>query len=189
MKKLLSVLLVVSMVLAPINSRISFADETASNENEQSWSQKLEKLWNMTKSGSIKATEVAKDFSGKALNETKKAGHALWISATEFAKLASEGAAYLYVLAAENPQFSIPVVLGGTAVTAAGIILYLISKNRKPIAKNNKWTEENALKVQLLNELLKSIMNARMAAITYDEGFVERQEALQRSLVGIFPSE
>ena len=88
MKKILSVLLAVSIMVTPLVSRVGFAEETLSQEaeKEQSWFQKV-------------------------LNETKKVGNAGWLSTKEIANMASKGAAWLYELAATNPEFSIVAVL------------------------------------------------------------------------------
>ena len=62
MKKILSVLLAVSIMATPLVSRVGFAEETLSQEaeKEQSWFQKV-------------------------LNETKKVGNAGWLSTKEIA--------------------------------------------------------------------------------------------------------
>ena len=62
MKKILSVLLAVSIMATPLVSRVSFAEETLSQEaeKERSWFQKV-------------------------LNETKKVGNAGWLSTKEIA--------------------------------------------------------------------------------------------------------
>ena len=92
MKKLLSVLLAVSIMATPLVSRVSVAtweyeEETLPQEaeKEQSWFQKV-------------------------LNETKKAGTAGWLSKKEIANIASIGAELLYELMASDPQLIITTV-------------------------------------------------------------------------------
>ena len=84
MKKLLSVLLAVSIMATPLVSRVGFAEEILYQEaeKEQSWFQKF-------------------------LNETKKAGNAGWLYTKEFVSIASKGSAWIYELVAAYPKFSI----------------------------------------------------------------------------------
>ena len=87
MKKLLSVLLAISIIATPLVSRVGFAEETLSKETEkeQSWFQKF-------------------------LNETKKAGNVGWLSTKEFISIPSKGVEWLYKLITEDPKFSISIV-------------------------------------------------------------------------------
>ena len=93
MKKILSVLLAVSIMATPLVSRVSVA----------TWEYEEETL--------PQEAEKERSWFQKVLNETKKVGNAGWLSTKEIANMASKGAAWLYELAATNPEFSIVAVL------------------------------------------------------------------------------
>ena len=92
MKKLLSVLLAVSIMAMPLVSRVSVA----------TWEYEEEKL--------PQEAEKEQSWFQKVLNETKKAGTTRWLSKKEIATIASIGAELLYELMASDPQLIITTV-------------------------------------------------------------------------------
>ena len=126
MKKLLSVLLALSMVLAPINSRISFADETELNGTVLNETEINKTVLNGTE---LNGTELNETSDGEVsdllkINEPSLYKR-LWqgvksgtIKATE---IATEIALFIYDLAVEvatDPQFDVITTLWATTIFA-----------------------------------------------------------------------
>lgn len=105
MKKLLSVLLVVSMVLAPINSRVSFADETASNETDYEQGYEL----NETSDGQVSdLSKINEPSLCKRLWQGVKSGFTIFPNAFFF----------MYDAVAADPQFTIVTTLWAATIFA-----------------------------------------------------------------------
>ncbi len=163
MKKILSVLLAVSIMATPLVSRVGFAEETLSQEaeKEQSWFQKV-------------------------LNETKKVGNAGWLSAKEFANIAFKGAAWLYELAATNPEFSIV-----TALQVLIIFTIVHAKNKffgqmniiNEAAKNlNKNSETLLSIIDILQKMVEDTQTMITNQELRNEFFGKSMERLQEEL-------
>ena len=158
MKKLLSILLAFSIMATPLVSRVSFAEEILPQEaeKEQSWFQKV-------------------------LNETKKAGTAGWLSAKEFANIAFKGAAWLYELAATNPEFSIvtalQVLIIFTIVHAKNKFFSQINKAAKNLNKNSKRFMSI---VNMLSKMAEDPQNMIKAQESQKESFGNIMEVLQQ---------
>ena len=105
MKKLLSILLAVSMVLTPINSRVSFADETASNETDYEQGYEL----NETSDGEV--SDLSK------INEPSLCKR-LWQGVKSGTIKATEIVGFIYAAAAADPQFTIVTTLWATTIFA-----------------------------------------------------------------------
>ena len=163
MKKLLSILLAFSIMATPLVSRVSVAtweyeEETLPQEaeKEQSWFQKV-------------------------LNETKKAGTAGWLSAKEFANIAFKGAAWLYELAATNPEFSIvtalQVLIIFTIVHAKNKFFSQINKAAKNLNKNSKRFMSI---VNMLSKMAEDPQNMIKAQESQKESFGNIMDVLQQ---------
>ena len=168
MKKILSVLLAVSIMATPLVSRVSVA----------TWEYEEEKL--------PQEAEKEQSWFQKVLNETKKAGTAGWLSAKEFANIAFKGAAWLYELAATNPEFSIV-----TALQILIIFTIVHAKNKffgqmniiNEAAKNlNKNSETLLSIIDILQKMVEDTQTMITNQELRNEFFGKSMERLQEEL-------
>ena len=120
------------------------------------------------------------------MNETKKVGNAGWLSAKEFANIAFKGAAWLYELAATNPEFSIV-----TALQVLIIFTIVHAKNKffgqmniiNEAAKNlNKNSETLLSIIDILQKMVEDTQTMITNQELRNEFFGKSMERLQEEL-------